>query len=190
MKLARRSKAAVIGVALLIGLVIAKIMLAPSSWPGRTGPHVTCHKLLEGALMQWMQERQEKMYPNVEGDSAKSFAVLESYLGPMEDGFEDYVYVPGLQPDDPHDLVTFFVKRKSRQRWHGDNPSIFRSAKWITMGPSPEAGEGWYELSQSVDTEEMKRRLERTMRYLKEHNRPNWPEILKEQSKNLELIHD
>ncbi len=188
-KLTRRSKAAVVGIGILMVLVVVKVVLSPASWPGRIGPHIECHKLLDGALMQWMLEKQEKKYPNIQGGSARSFAVLEPYLRPM-DGFGDYLYVPGLQPDDPKELVMFFVKRKSRKRWHGDNPSIFQDAKWITIGPSPDAGEGWYELSQSVGTAEMRRRLERTMAFLKEQNRPNWEEIVREQTELLKLIHD
>jgi len=133
-------------------------------------PLYLCQKILDGGLEQWKMEAGTNMWPNVDGDSAKSFAEIEKrYLSPPDDHAYSlaYGYVPGLKDDDPPDLIFMYLKRMTRRTWNGDHsPSVFAPKKWMVFGPTfwnsadpnrtcPEGGE-------LVDTAQLRRRFQRT----------------------------
>lgn len=137
----------------------------------------------------WMKENlQPHIYPNIEGNSYKSMAVLTAYWGPgLEGMLKVYIYVPGLKDNDPKDLVLFFVNESGRRRWHGDHVTVFGEKRWIVIPPcfSDEI-----ELNEWISTSELKDRIRNTLDFLKTNNRPNWQNTISEQIKFLELIHD
>jgi hypothetical protein len=104
-----------------------------------------------------------------------------------------YGYVPGLADNDPPDLVLMYLKQKTRRTWNGDHSAtVFREKKWMVIGPDflshggsgddlPEGG--WLE-----DNEGFKRRLQKTLDFLKKNDRPYWQAVVKEHSAFLKTI--
>jgi hypothetical protein len=91
--------------------------------------------------------------------------------------------VPGLKADDPADLVLLYTTRPTRFVWHGDHPSLFRARRWVVVAPdfgmSPEP-RGRGELSDWIDTPQLKARLRKTLDYLKANDRPFWTNVVAE----------
>ncbi len=147
--------------------------------------------MLDGALQQWMLENHTNTYPNVNGGSLESLSVLERYSLPLAE-FRDYVYLPGLCPDGPHDLVMWYVKEKSRRRSHGDTPTIFRERKWVIISPqgtSFETPDG-EDLKYWIDSQEFEARLNKTIEFLEKNNRPGWQNAAREHNEVLKRIRD
>lgn len=184
MAISRRAKkwafALLIFFTILLG---AKIVFIPS------GPDLVCHRALTTALEQWMLENHTNAYPNIEGDSVKSISVIDPYFSTRTNDLPDYIYIPGLRPDDPTNLVMMYVKEKSRRDWHGSTATIFREKKWVVIAPDFPFGSGG-ELNDWIDTPEFKARLKATFEFLKENKRPYWQTIVKEQQAKLDLIKD
>jgi hypothetical protein len=83
-----------------------------------------------------------------------------------------------------------YMKKKTRYSWHGDHgPTIFSEPRWMVLSPniiSGTAGEG----GARIDTPELKRRIELTLAFLKEKQRPNWKTVSDEQMAFLKSLRD
>jgi hypothetical protein len=151
-------------------------------------PYKLPHEVLDSAFEQWKLANNTNGYPNVEGDSKRSFALAGGYL---KDGGreykETYGYVPGLKEDDPPDLILMYLKEKTRRTYYADlSGSILRKPKWMVIthtfaGTLPENGE-------LVDTPHFRARLQKTLDFLKENKRPYWENIVKEHAGFLNAI--
>ena len=126
-------------------------------------------------------------YPDTNGNGSASLAVILPYFG---DGLERYGYLPGLSSDDPKDLVLMYLKVKTRYTWHGDmTANVFSPKLWkiispdVSDGPDPEGGE-------LVTTPEFKKRILKTLAFLKENQRPYWQTVAAEQTQFLDSIKD
>ena len=185
MSISRRSKKWAIALLIIfIILLAAKIVFISS------GPKLVCHRALAGALEQWMVESHTNTYPNIEGDSFKSISAIDPYFSLRTNDLPDYIYIPGLRPDDPTNLVMMYVKEKSRRDWHGATvTTLFRGKKWVVIAPDFAFGSGG-ELNDWIDTAEFKARLKTTIEFLKENKRPFWQNIVREQQAKLDLIKD
>jgi len=156
------------------------------------GPRPWCHRQIDGAFHQWMLETNPtntypSNYPNASGNAQASLAMIEPYFGPH---IHDYGYVPGLREDDPKGLVFMYLKKKTRHTYHADlQHSIFSPRRWFVLppaiieGPCPEGGA-------LLDTPEFKHRLQDTIAFLKEKQRPHWETIIAEQTAFLHSLRD
>lgn len=155
-------------------------------------PHVNCHKALSSALDIWLEENSTNVYPNVRGDSAASFALIQEYFRARDASL--YGYVPGLTWDDPKELIMIYLKRMTRRTWNGDHSaSIFGKKKWFIGGPdywwNPDVDYGGLpEGGQLVDTAEFVARLRMTLALLEKSNRPYWTNVVKEHSEFVNSI--
>jgi len=175
----------IIGSVLAMLLVIVGMLLR---FP--PGPRPVCHRAIDGALQQWMLESgHTNSYPNADGHGSASLAMIQRYFG---DGIQQYGYVPGLRDGDPAGLVFMYLKRKTRYSWHGDTQhGAFSPRRWMVLSPSfspgspgntcPEGGE-------LLDTSEFKKRIQITIAFLKEQQRPYWQDVADEQSEFLKSI--
>ena len=96
---------------ILAGLTAVVVM-------GLPGPHFVCHRLLDGALHQWMLETTNGVkFPDVDGSSSRSLALVLPYLGLNDtNALRDYMYVPGLRSDDPDNLILFYLREHREGR--------------------------------------------------------------------------
>lgn len=180
-------------------LVIAFCIRFPSD------PLTLCQKQLAAAFMQLAIDNKTNVYPNVEGNSIKSFALIGSYIKNWETYITDYGYVPGLTADDPDDLVLMYLKKKTRRTWNGDHsPSIYSPQKWMVLPPGiyhnvfnlkpayipdPENYNNKFpEGGLLVETPEFRRRLQKTLGFLKENNRLYWENVIKEHTEFLNAV--
>jgi hypothetical protein len=140
-------------------------------------------------LQIWMKESNSPgVYPNFEGSGLKSLAALDGFWAlDTVQWLNDYIYLPGLRTDDPANLVMFYVKTSSKQRWHGDHPTIFGEKRWVVI--SPQFSEE-IELNEWLSTAELRKRITNTLEFLKTNDRPYWQNIVTEQTKLLENVHD
>jgi len=161
-------------------------------WLGPPGPNIVCHRGLDGAYMQWMMETTNgEWYPNVEGSSAKTLALVARYYGPDMNALRDYRYVPGLKRDDPKDLILAYVKEPSRRRWHGDAHWFGREKRWVVLNPRVEDGEGdrWAEVAEWIPTDEFENRLAKTLQFLSENHRSYSTNAVIEHQRFLQELH-
>lgn len=151
-----------------------------------------CHKAIDLAFHNWQDINGTERFPNINGNSKESLAVISPDFGnrPLHD---TYMYVPGLQRDDPGDLVLMYVRQPTRWIWHGQRPTIFHDMAWILVpvdmkfhGPDRAAGPG--EFSERVSFHEFRRRLVKTLKYLEENERPNWRAVVKEHTQFLDSL--
>lgn len=170
-----------------IGGVTALALVVAALFVLRSGPRPVCHRAVDGAFQQWMFETgHTNIYPNASGMASNSLASIEPYLG---HDVQRYGYVPGLSYDDPKDLVLLYIR--TRYTWHGDTThTIFSPERWLVLSPEvigvgtcPEGGE-------LVDAPELKRRLQMTVAFLRDHERPYWQVVAQEQSNFLKSVKD
>ena len=155
-----------------------------------------CQKGMEVGIDQYLLEAKTNIYPNIEGDSIRSFRLMAEYMiDSNEVGriLADYAYVPGLKADDPKDLVVFYLKRQTRKTWNGDQAaSVFSVKRWMVIGPefswNGPNGERLPEGGQVLSTGEFKNRLKNTLSFLQNNERPHWQTVVKEQSTFLESL--
>ena len=165
---------------------------------GPPGPHFACHRELDAAFEQWWlttpngRTTNALVYPNVDGSSVKSLEVVAPYIFHGMDDLRDYRYVPGLTSRDPGDVILMYVNRPSSRSWHGDMHWFRRDKRWVVLSSGISLpvtyGREWSELAVAITTPEFKRRLRRTIDYLKENNRPNWQTVEKEHGAFLNTI--
>lgn len=182
--------------ALLAGLALGYYHFI-LDWEGRP----VCHKGIFFAFYTWMDENGKdpstltNAFPNINGVGADSFATLSNGMGSQMAGAGHYRYVPGLRQDDPGDLVLVYLDRPTRWIWHGAHPTIFRKKAWMVvpvdfaMGGRPQRGGG--ELSERLSPAEFRRRLSRTLDFIRTNGRPNWQTVVTEHTRFLNSIqHD
>ena len=115
--------------------------------------------------------------------------------------FRDYNYVPGLQGDDPKDLVLLYFNKLTRWRSHvQDAPTVWTPKSWVVVPADPFAiayGEigtgphqviGYGEQSESLTTEQFTNRLIGTLNFLRTNNRPHWQTVVKEHTAFLQSL--
>lgn len=153
-----------------------------------SGPRPVCNKALDGCFEQWMMENHTNTYPNAGGIGSNSLVMLGTDFPAF---VQDYGYIPGLRSDDSKGLVLMYLKIKTHYHWHGDaEHTIFSPLLWMVISPDiadseePDYPEG----GQLVDTAEFKRRIEKTVAFLKANQRPNWQVVAKEQEDFLKSI--
>jgi hypothetical protein len=156
----------------------------------RSGTRPLCNRAVDGAFQQWMLEtgHTNGVYPNAEGIGSDSLAMIEPFFGL---DIQQYAYIPGLRMDDPKDLVLMYLKRPTHYSWHGDTDhTILSPRRWMAVspdivmgGPNPEGGD-------LLDGPEFKRRVLKTVAYLKDHDRAHWQVVAKEQEDFLKSVKD
>ncbi|HEV2971235.1 MAG TPA: hypothetical protein VGY55_14770 [Pirellulales bacterium] len=155
----------------------AQIMLAFENWIVRNGKDSTTRT---------------NEFPNVGGVGRNSLNAIREEMEGSMDWAPDYGYVPGLQQNDPGQLVLMYFNRPTRWTMHISAPTIFEDKAWILIpvdfgqGRREKSGPG--EDSERVSTEEFKKRLKETIEYIRKMERPNWQTIVAEQTKFLERI--
>ena len=173
--------------AIAVFIVVAGLILARLEWEASL-PHADCTSIYFAALEQWMMENKQTNYPNVEGDSSRSFLALHEFI--KGDPRPDYAYIPGLRETDPPDLILLYMNRRAKSQKPGDYAPLYKlpKLKWLAIphkwsGPHCERGE-W------LETDEFKQRIRKTLDFLKENKRPNWERIVKEHEPFLETINE
>jgi hypothetical protein len=179
------------GLIVVAGLVVVAFLLR---FP--PDPLWFCQKAMGSGVEQYLQTAGTNAYPNLDGDSLRSFRLMAEYMAPayaVERILADYAYVPGLTVDDPKDLVVFYLKKRTRKTWNGDHSaSVFGKRRWMVIGPDfwwngpnrewlPEGG-------QVLSTAEFRNRLSTTLAFLRQNQRPNWETVVKEQAAFLESL--
>jgi hypothetical protein len=153
-----------------------------------------CHKQIMTAFKIWMGDQGGDInaFPNLNGVGQDSLAAIQERMGDDMDWAKGYRYVPGLREEDPGDLVLMYVDRPTRWTWHGQPQTIFKEKAWIlvpvdfTYGVRPRSGPG--EASERVSLDEFRRRLQRTLEFVRTNERPHWQTIVAEHTKFLESI--
>lgn len=167
-------------------------------------PHLPleCTRILQAGFEQWwMTERidanKDRYYPNVGGNSRESFTLIVPYIKGGENTLRNYGYVPGLRTSDPRDLILMYYKQRTKFLFHMDCLTPFealtRKPGWIVIPPGDEPGTRTpgildAEGSDWIDASEFIRRLQATLDFLKENNRPNWENVAREQTEFLNSI--
>lgn len=177
------------------GLVVVLAMLAVGyhyfilDWSGRP----FCHKQYYFAFKLWMSDHETNAFPNVSGISSNSLMAIHEEMGRDTLWAEHYKYVPGLNQDDPGQLVLLYFDVPTRWTWHGLPPSIFKKRAWIVVpvdfadGYSrPRMGGG--EMSERLTPNQFKQRLSETIEFIRTNARPHWQQIVAEHAKFLESI--
>ncbi len=183
------------GVVVVLLLVLAVFCTVRALYsPRRMGPHPLCNISLD--FMSWTMVEHPKEdnppYPNVKGSGRESLREITKYMAPKyaDRLLRDYAYVPGLRPADPTDLVLLYLNRPTRYTWHGDTKALSRDPAWLTFSPcfdSPlDAPEWCPEDGRRLPPNEFRARLQRTLDFLKEEDRPHWQEVLQEHTAILE----
>jgi hypothetical protein len=83
-----------------------------------------------------------------------------------------------------------YLKQKTRYTWHAETQSIFTPRRWMVISPAIISGGTCPEGGELLDTPEFKKRLEMTVAFLKENQRPYWQAVAKEQSEFLKSIQE
>ena len=150
----------------------------------------SCHKNAVLGFSLWMADHETENYPNIKGIGPESLAELARY-GSYSNLHENYMYVPGLNDSDPPQLVLLYAKRPTRYSRHGiPPPLIFKPKKWIVLGPDiafPKI-EHIGEFNDWIETIEFKARLQNTLDYLRDNNRPFWKNVVAEHTEFLKSI--
>lgn len=175
-----------LGVLIIAGLVYYFLIL---DWQGRP----FCHKQISLAFLQAIFDQKlpageavTNAFPNVNGRSWESLTVIRDNMdGDINMRWaRGYRYVPGLRADDPGDLVLMYLDQPTRWTWHGTPPTIFEKKAWIVvpvdfvMADRPRSGPG--ESSERIAGEEFRRRLQRTLDFLRTNERPHWEAVVAE----------
>jgi len=177
-KTMKRSRKTILAIGILLAFVLAGLAVVVVVGP--PGPHFVCHRLLDGALHQWMVETTNGVtYPNVDGSSSRSLKLVLPYLLQDTNALHDYMYVPGLRSDDPDNLILFYLREPSRRTWHGDTHWFSGPKRWVVLNPrmdSPDSdsGRAGGEVDEAISLTEFKDRLRATLDYLKQNDRPGW----------------
>jgi hypothetical protein len=180
-----------LGLSVAVGVLVSAFLLR---YP--PDPLWFCQKAMSSGVEQYLQTSGTNAYPNLDGDSARSFRLMAEYMAPayaVDRIMADYAYVPGLTADDPKDLVVFYLKKQTRKTWNGDHSaSVFGKKRWMVIGPefwwNGPNGDWLPEGGQVLSTAEFRNRLTKTLTFLRENQRPCWETVVKEQSVFLESL--
>ena len=171
-------------------------MLVAAFFVLRSGVRPLCHRGVDAAFAQWMLENSRTngpsqdnyFYPNAGGKGSNSLAMIEPFIG---HDIQRYAYVPGLRCNDPKDLVLMYMKNRTHYSWHGDTGhTVFSPRRWMVVSPDISLGGPCPEGGELLDTPEFKKRIERTVAFLKKHQRPYWQVVTREQEDFLRTIED
>ncbi len=126
------------------------------------------------------------VYPNANGIGSNSLTMIEPYFNR---DIQQYAYVPGLRCDDPKDLVLMYLKTQTHYPWHGDTKhTIFSPRRWMVLSPEFGVGDMCPEGGELLDTTEFRKRLQNTITFLREHDRPGWQIVAREQEDFLKSL--
>ena len=173
---------------IILSMPLVLFLIVVALFAIHSGPRPECNRAIDGSFQQWAQKTHADSYPNIGGFGSNSLAVIECFEGHE---IQRYGYIPGLNWNDPKDLVLMYLKTKTHYSWHGDTEhTVFSPLHWMVISPCiiddgnatcPEGG-------RLLDTPEFKRRVEKTIAFLKERQRPNWEVVTKEQAEFLKSI--
>lgn len=182
-------------VLLVLGVPVALIAAALTwyfgvlDWNGRP----FCHKQIESAFRLWMDDHSTNAFPNVGGSSQQSLAAICEEMGGGMKWAENYRYVAGLRQDDPGELVLMYVDQPTRWIWHGQPRSRFAKQGWIIVPRDFKdyprvltAAPG--ELSEWIEPQEFRRRLQGTLDFLRTNARPNWETVVADHQRFLDQV--
>jgi len=129
------------------------------------------------------------LYPNANGMGSNSLAMVQPLF---HSDLQQYAYIPGLSNDDPKGLVLMYLRARTRYACHGDTEhTIFSPRRWMVLPPEIIPGTGTYpEGGELLDTPEFKKRLQTTLAFLRENQRPYWQAVADEQSAFLNSLKD
>lgn len=172
-----------------LGVLAALVLTVSTLFVLWSGPRPLCHRAIDGAFQQWMLENgRTHVYPNASGIGSNSLAMIERFFG---QDIQQYRYVPGLSNEDPKDLVLMYMRTQTHYTWHSDTEhTIFSPRRWMVLSPDILMGGTCPEGGELLDTPEFKRRLQITVAFLREHQRPYWQVVAEEQSDFLKSIKD
>ncbi len=173
--------------ALLLIAGVAQIRAVMDEPPGKP----VCHKAVNSAFLSWQDQNATTGFPNVAGRSTDSLAQCDELL--QNDKLSGrYMCIPGLTRDDPGELVLLYMATPTRWTWHGERPSRTAPLKWLVvpvdfrMGNREFDGNG--EQSEQLTDDQFLARLEKTLQFIEENERPNWESIVKEHRAFLEKV--
>jgi hypothetical protein len=177
---------------IILSIPLVLFLIVVSLFAIHSGPRPECcNRALDGGFQSWMlKTHNSNTYPNIGGIGSNSLVAIEPFEGHE---IQKYGYISGLKCDDPNDLVLMYLKTKTRYSWHGDaEHTVFSPLHWMVLSPDIVGAESATcpEGGQLIDTPEFKRRVEKTIAFLKEHQRPNWEVAAKEQTDFLSSIKD
>jgi hypothetical protein len=159
-----------------------------------------CHKVVMLGILNYFEDEKTNVLPNVDGQSSASMLTMHKYWGdqPWED---TYRYLPGLKNGDPGDLVLMYMPMPTRYIYHSNPQTIFAEPKWMIVPldfnsaigdqigkPVPREIPSYGEQSERVSLAEFRARLKKTLDFLRENNRPNWQQVVKEHEAFLDSI--
>jgi hypothetical protein len=158
-----------------------------------------CHKQFEMALTIWANDHgggdsniRTNVFPNINGNSEQSLRALDQTMAATAIWSQGYRYVPGLRENDPGDLVLFYLEQPTRWIWHGQPQTIFAEKKWLIVpvdfaffGDRRPTFSG--EMSERLNPDQFKARLQKTLDFLRTNNRPNWQNVIAEHAKALQV---
>jgi hypothetical protein len=173
-----------------IGGIAALALVVAALFVLRSGARPVCHRAVDGAFQEWAIEtgHTNGFYPNADGIGSNSLAMIEPFFG---HDILRYAYIPGLRFDDPKDLVLMYLKRETHYSWHGDTEhTIFSPRRWMVVSPDIVMGGPYPEGGDLLDGPEFRRRVLKTVAFLREHDRPNWQIVAKEQEEFLKSVKD
>jgi hypothetical protein len=155
-----------------------------------------CEKQITLAVRLWTHDQNPNLLPNVEGSSFHSMASMAEQLVTTNIVLRDYQYVPGLQQNDPGDLVLIYFNQPTHWRMHIRPEGRWKPKHWLVMPIAAlEAGVtrqaervghathqvlGFGEQGELLSTEQFTNRLLAALDYLRTNNRPHWQAIVKE----------
>jgi hypothetical protein len=177
-----RSRVVIAGIAALVLAVGALFVL-------RSGARPLCHRAVDAAFQYWMVEtgHTNGVYPNADGAGSNSLAMVEPFFG---HNIQHYAYLPGLRRDDPKDLVLMYLKKPTHYTWHGDSAhTVLSPSRWLVVSPDIMGGT-CAEGGDWLDTPAFRKRIQRTMAFLRENDRPHWHVVAQEQEDFLKSVKD
>ncbi|MFQ5732202.1 MAG: hypothetical protein ACE5KM_09625 [Planctomycetaceae bacterium] len=137
----------------------------------------------------WQDKHKTKEFPNSRGSSDASIESLRENWWPDDHG--EYMYVPGLRSDDPPNLVLMYLAKPTRWQWHAETRWIFREKEWIVIPVDftfLRDGVRDGELNERLSTDEFRRRLKKTLEFLRTNKRPHWEAVAQEHTGFLNTI--
>src|SRR3954471_25065276 len=103
--------------AITLVVLVSLSLVVYAVWDSRGKPY--CHKQIMLAFHVWQDEsRNINVFPNASGHSVESLTVIRDEMGGKMDWAKGYQYIPGLNNDDPGDLVLMYLTQPTRWTSH------------------------------------------------------------------------
>ena len=94
--------------------------------------------------------------------------------GAISPALNPWRYIQGLKEDDPRDLVLMYSKQRTHWRWHGLHDGYCDQTAWIVR-PVFDYGGHWGDRDECwLNTAQLRERLEKTLEFLRNNDRPHW----------------